>query len=195
VSKKSFDRFGLGAVVVPARDSVLKELGFDVRSLGLKALGVVLDPRKTKALVAFPELAIQVWLAHGEMADVAMMATQGDSAYQNLLPNFQKDSMGVPLVFWLNKIFVHFDATYVLGLEKGLASDVWDSSAEDISKHFSGALPESIEKISVGVEEFFFDQWLVAKQLLGERLLFSRVLPAGLHKIEVAFYLRPAKRL
>lgn len=185
------EAFCQAAVVVPAGDGVLADLGYNVRELGLKGLGVVLENRKSKSLVAFPELGLKIWIDHTDMADVYQRAASGESEYQSLIPSFEPDrAMTIPLVFWVHVLKKHFNAKYFLGLEKGAWTDVWDDPVLHNREIFHGLPPDKIEKVSLGVEEFFEDTWVRAKEMLGERLLCARVLPAGLYKIELSFYLK-----
>lgn len=190
MKQKHFEKFALGALVIPARDGMLKALGFDVSALGQKALGLVIDPRKGKSFVAFPELSLQVWLEHNELADLHFEAGRGEKAYQDLLPNFAQGDL--PMVYWVHRAIHKLNAQYVLSMEKAAWADVWDDHASRLVSYTLDAPPERIEKFSVGIEELLMPSWKTFCEELGSRLFVTRILPAGLHKIDVSFYLRPS---
>ena len=179
----SSERFALGHIVIPAQDGMLADLGFDVQTLGDRALGVVTEARKGKSLVAFPELKLTLWVAHTEMADLEL-------DYPQLVPDFSPaNADDLNVVWWVWKLARDLNAKFVLGLEKGLLREVWDER-EDLSVYYKGTLDTAITYLGLGVGELVLEKWERSRQQLGSRLLFARFLPAGMHKIELALYLR-----
>ena len=94
------DSFALGAVVVPARNGMLSELGYDLNQLGEKALGIVISEGSSRVLVHFPELKITLWLDTAELADVNSEASKNQKNFQELIPKTEIQKL--PPVWLLN---------------------------------------------------------------------------------------------
>ena len=183
--------FGLGRVVIPASDGLLAELGHDVRALGERAFGVVVESRGKKSLVDFPALRLRLWLEHGELADIDTEASEQRAEYAKLLPNFsQPRDRPMPAVWIVRHLCQTLPVTHLLGLESGLLSDLWDPSTGALEDHYAGDPSTSAVYVGVGVSELVLSQWEAVRAAIGADLLFVRFLPAGLHKIEVALYLK-----
>jgi hypothetical protein len=181
------DPFQLGHSIVPAQDSQLMGLGYQVDQLGLRAIGVVIDTAKKKSLIQFPELNLQIWMSHHEIKDIKHEA-QHDNAFKAIVPKSleeQKENLG----FLLSFLSIESKATFVLDVNKGDIVEVWDSDEADLKKFFSGPLDTSAIKISLGLEEMDEEIRSRLKEFLGERLIFDRLLPSGMHKLEWALYI------
>lgn len=183
------EAFSLGALVVPAIDCELAKLGYDVEELGLKALGIVIDPRKKKSQVSFPELNIAIWLDHTEMADVQSEAESGNEAYAELLPDIEQERPE-EIVFWIHDLCQRLNVKFILGTESGELLEVWDQEDNPLDHYYNGRVDIPVTYLGLGVEEFRPEEWEKAQSLLGDKLLFSRILPSGMHKLEMALYLR-----
>lgn len=181
--------YQLGALVVPAVDGDLRALGYDVGTLGMRGLGVVLEARKSKSLVSFPELNLTVWLSHDEMADVEFEAAAGNLEFQKLLEMAQSQNQK-EVVFLIWKLCKMLPVKFVLGIETGDLIEVWDQEDQPLDVYYQGDFNVPAAYVGLGVSEFFPSQWKEVETLLGDRLLFSRFLPSGMHKLEVAMYLR-----
>lgn len=176
--------------MVPAIDGELYKLGYDVESLGKKALGLVIDPKKNKAQVAFPELNISVWLPHDDMADVEAEADSGSEEFKKLLPNFEEKDSSFVMVYWLWNLCKMLDVQFVLGMESGDMIEVWDQEDQPLDHYYKGDFDIPVTYFGVGVHEFHSDVWSRVQEFLGDKLLFSRILPSGMHKLEIALYLK-----
>jgi hypothetical protein len=182
--------FALGALVVPAHNGALKGLGYNVDELGLKALGLVIESKTQKSLVNFPELNITLWLSHDEMADVEKEAAKGKQEFAQLLPSEDSWQKEVPaIVFWLWKVCRMLPVSFVLNIESGDLIEVWDQEDQPIDFYYKGDLNVPCTYFGLGVTEFFPAQWKNVESFLGTRLLFSRFLPSGMHKLEIALYI------
>lgn len=178
--------FAVGALIVPAQDSLLKGLGHDVAALGARALGIVVEARSAKSRVQFPELNLTVWLPHDEMADVEQRAQAGDREYAALLAqNWEQASLSS----LVHALVQAWSADYVLGLEQGPLRDLWSEDMESLADYYSGSSESLATYLALGVKELRWELWKEIQERLGKRLLFARFLPAGMHKIEVALYL------
>lgn len=185
--------FGIGALVVPARNGMLNRLGHDVASLGDKALGLVVETRPSKCLVQFPELNLSLWLDKDELADVSEQAALGHAEYQKLLPG-TGSLESFPWVVWIWSLARILPVTHVLGLEMGTLSEVWSDESFRLVEYYSGDDSIPAFYVGLGVSELKLADWHKAEALLGDRLLFARFLPAGMHKLEVAFYFKESSR-
>lgn len=182
-------QFALGSVIVPAVDSLLSAHGYDVKSLGQRALGFVVESGKRRALVSFPELNISLWLTHDEMADVAAEAALGRAEYASLMPDFN-DYQKLPLVWLSHRLAQDLKAQFVLSVESGDLIEIFDQEDHPLDHYFKGDINTPAFCLSLGAAELSFDIWADLRTRLGERLLFSRVLPSGMHKFEMAIYLK-----
>jgi hypothetical protein len=192
---KTFESFSLGAVIVPARDGVLPKLGYDVSKLGFKALGIVVEAKPRKSLILFPDLELTTWVPWDDMADVSFESRLGKEEFKNLAPQ------GIPsendsLVWMISYLVREVDARFILGVERGLLKDIWSDETSLLEQYVPLSSQEmSAVRISLGVDEFFPDLWKAIQQKLEPSMLFFRVLPAGLHKIEVALYLKSISKV
>jgi hypothetical protein len=182
--------FALGAVVVPARNGALFGLGYDLEALGTRALGLVIEARANKALVAFPEINVTLWVPHDEMADAVFEAAAGQEAFAALLPDWEGSREGIEFVWWVHELCKLLDVQFVLGLETGELIEVWDQEDAPLEHYYKGDINVPAAYVGLGIAEFFPDTWKKVEALLGDRLLFSRLLPSSMKKMEVALYLR-----
>jgi len=185
------DYFTPGSVVVPAQDGLLSSLGYDVNLLNLDALGVVLERGSRRSLVNFTEIAKKHWIDFSELADVQEQVEEEVLSYKRLLPDHQ-DQLNKEKVVWLIAwLMKNLSLVQALELELGSLEDVWDPAhGEKLETYFSGDFATECCRLSLGLSAFGPDQQEKAKQVLGDRLLFTQIKPAGMHKFEVAFYLR-----
>jgi hypothetical protein len=182
--------FALGAVVVPARNGALRGLGYDLDALGTRALGLVIESRASKALVSFPEINVSLWIPHDEMADAAVEAAAGREGFAALLPDWSGDRTGIEFVWWVSELCSLLDVRFVLGLETGELIEIWDQEDAPLDHYYQGDINVPAAYVGLGIEEFFPETWKKVEELLGTRLLFSRLLPSSMKKMEVALYLR-----
>jgi len=68
--------------------------------------------------------------------------------------------------------------------------EIWDQEDQPLDHYYKGAMDVPAAYVGLGISEFFTQQWKDVESFLGEKLLFSRFLPAGMHKLEAALYLR-----
>lgn len=182
--------FELGALVVPASNGTLRSLGYEVSELGLRGLGLVIEARKSKALVNFPELNVTLWLDHEEIADVEAEASAGNTEYAALIPNFEAGDRPGEVVFWMAKLCRLLPVKFVLGVESGDVIEIWDQEELPLETYYKGAVDVSCTYLGLGVTELLPSTWKQLEDLMGDRLLFSRFLPSGMHKLELALYIR-----
>ncbi|MEO5668632.1 MAG: hypothetical protein ABIR96_11275 [Bdellovibrionota bacterium] len=182
--------FERGALAVPASDGALRALGYDVAELGLKALGFVIDRRKTKSLVNFPDLNVTLWLDHSEIADVEAEAARGNGDYISLLPNFDTGARPMETVFWMWRLCRMLPVTFVLGVESGDLIEIWDQEELPLDNYYQGPVDVPCLYLGLGLSELNPAIWRTVEDFLGDKLLFSRFLPSGMHKMELALYLR-----
>ena len=184
--------FPLGTVVVPAVNGVLAGLGHDVPSMGDRALGVVLETQSRKCRILFPELKLTVWLGKDEMVDVFEQSALGNSSYQKLIPNLEvlTEAAAAPLVWWIHRLCSMLPLTHILAIEMGASlGEVWSDNLSPVENYYRGVQGPTAY-IGLGVHELILDEWHKIEKLLGSKLLFARFLPSGMHKLEIAFFLR-----
>ena len=80
--------------------------------------------------------------------------------------------------------------THLLNIERGSLREVWSDEASTLGEYYSGSADTEVWYVALGVSELKLDDWRATEKILGERLLFARFVPAGMHKLEVALYLR-----
>jgi hypothetical protein len=183
--------FAIGSVIVPARDGMLARLGHDVGTLGTKALGVVIEDRPGKALVQFPDLRIALWIDKEEMADVEARSREGDVAFTALIPDFENvTGPSIPLVWWVWLVARSLPVTHVLGIESGPLASLWNDEDIPLANYTDVDLATSAHALSLGISELVLKDWHDVERRLAGPLLFARFLPAGMHKLELALYLR-----
>lgn len=185
------EEFSVGSVIVPARNGLLERLGHDVAALGSKALGIVVETRSGKALIQFPELSLSLWLGKDEMADVEARAAAGEAAFRSLLPNLEAPTGSVSPVWWVWALCRRLDARHILGFETGRLADVWTQEAGvELKDFYQGPDDVAACYVGLGIPELYWSAWREAERVLADRLLFVRFLPAGMHKLEIAVYLK-----
>jgi len=184
----SAEGFKLGSVVLAAQDGTLARLGYDVRKLGLSCLGVVTEEKSSKCLVYFPDLKLNLWLPKNELADVQDQTRKGESAFAQLLPLQMNED--VSLVWWISSLSYWLNAKSILGFELAPLRDIWDHNRDDLEKFFQGDADLKCLYLGLGIEELDLPKWHQIETMLGKKLLFARFLPAGMHKLEVALYLK-----
>ncbi len=189
VQSTKIEAFSIASLVVPAEDSLLRDLGYDVRSLSLKALGLVQEIRKDKVFVLFPELKTSLWLDKKEVADVDYEATKGNINFIQLLKDIE-DAAQKPLVWWVYRVAKKLDATHLLNMDKGSLQDLWEEKAEDLKKYFRQDEKINTTRVGLGLYELVLEDWHEAELFLGNKLMFARFLPAGLSKIELVLFLQ-----
>ncbi len=189
-SSNSEPEYAIGTVVLPARDGTLSKLGLSIVDLGLRALGLVVEVRGSKALVFFPELKLSLWLDKNEIADTLFKAQQGEPAFAALIPNSLNSK--TPLVWWLSHLCRTLPVFMILGYEVGRLSEIWDAGQSDISKYYTGPTDVPAAYLGLGLKELLLEDWRRIEESLGPQLLFARFLPAGMHKLEVAIFFRAA---
>ena len=182
--------FELGSLVVPASDGTLRALGYDVAELGLRGLGWVLEARKTKSLVNFPELNLTLWLEHSELADVEAQAAAGNPDYASLLPDFGAGERPAEPIFWMWRLCRMLPLKFVLGVETGDLIEVWDQEDLPLENYYRGPVDVPCTYLGLGLSELNPAEWRAVEEFLGDKLLFSRFLPSGMHKMELALYIR-----
>ena len=180
--------FQLGSVVLSAQDGTLSRLGYNVKELSVACLGVVTEVKSSKCLVYFPELKLQLWLGKNELADVETMASRGIAAFGDIVPKDLSDR--TLLVWWISKLCEWIHVKMILGFESSNLNEMWDHKRADLEKFYSGDAEQSCLYLGLGIEELNLTTWRDIEKRLGDKLLFARFLPAGMHKLEVALYLR-----
>jgi len=184
------EAFSLGAVVVPASDGTLHGLGHDVRALGERALGFVVESRSKKAFVQFPELGVALWLDTAELADVYERAKKGSQEFQSILPKMEAYEVHRNFSWLVCKLVKHFDAKFILGFEQsGRLQDLWSDPHQKIEDFFQGSLRQPARYLGLGLPELTLSKWHEMEKFLNKSLLFARFLPSGMHKLELALYL------
>jgi hypothetical protein len=184
--------FEVSAVVVPANNGTLQKLGFDVKALQTKALGIVIEAKSGKALVQFPELRVNVWLSHSEIKDVLFESQNGNAEYSGLVPkaeDFAHIQSAYNIVWWGQFLFSKLEALYLWDVALAPTADQLFEDDDDFEpKNFApkANLNQSAAVLRLGVSELDLNAWTKVQSQLGDKLLFARFLPAGLQKIEIA---------
>jgi hypothetical protein len=141
-------------------------------------------------LVSFPELNVTLWIPHGEMADVSVEVAAGQAEFAALLPDWSGDRAQVEFVWWVHELCRRLDVKFVLGLESGELVEVWDQEDAPLEHYYQGNINQPAAYVGLGVAEFFPERWAETEAFLGSRLLFKRLLPSSMKKMEIALYLR-----
>lgn len=181
--------FKLGALVLPAVDGMLAELGFDVKQLGPLALGVITEEGSRRSHVHFPELKTSLWLEHSELKDVVDEMKTNPSFQvieKYLIQKPEEMLMPVLMSYLIGKL----NTTHILGVDHGTLEDVWEEAKAKLKEYFSGNLSTNVFRLSLGLEELNPKTWDEIQKLLGSRLLVQRFLPSGMHKFELSLYLK-----
>lgn len=179
--------FKLGALVVPAVDSILQDLGHPIEKLGFKGIGVVIEEGSRRSQVHFPELRLSVWMDHNEIRDVEK---EQDSEFRNLWDLREHPLSEVPSVFVMHALVTQLSATHVLGVDVGTLVDIWEEKAEKLAEYYSGNQQQPTLRISLGLEELIPAKWEDLKIRLGQRFMLERFLPSGMYKMELSVYFK-----
>lgn len=177
--------FSLGAIIVPARNGLLHGLGFDVSTLGERGLGIVTESKTSKCLVQFPELRLSVWLGHDEMADV-VHRSKNDEAYTRLWRSITEMPLeSRPIVWWAHEMVELFQASHILGIEKGILNEIWSQDGRaTLPESLLASADEKAVVLSLGLAELVLSDVGRLEKFTGGQLLSLRFLPAGMHKLE-----------
>jgi hypothetical protein len=190
---KASESFSLGAVVVPAVDSVLSAHGYKVEELGDRALGFVIEKRSGKSLIGFPELNVNLWMSNEELADVEFESSSGHSEFSKIIPAPEKKLGSLSMVWLASRLTKMLSALFILSVESGDLIEIFDQEDHPLDHYYRGDINVSALCLSLGVGELSFENWSKLREELGPRLLFSRILPSGMHKFEMALYLRKSE--
>ena len=150
--------FYLGAVVFPATDSLVSDLGIDVNQRGLDCLGLVVEERTSKSRVYFPNLDLTVWLSHDEMKDVSFEVKAGNQSFSGLglsqNPNLGRHPS------WLGHWWIEqLQPIEILETQSGRLEDLWSTDDGPLSQHYQGDVGTKVFKLSLGVEELDLGHW------------------------------------
>lgn len=181
--------FSLGAVVLPATDSLLAELGYDVKSLGPLAMGIVIEEGSRRSQVHFPEIKVTLWLDHTELRDLAD-EMKINSQFKAVEKYFQASEESMLLPVLLNKVIHIMQATHVLGVDHGPMDEVWEEASAKLKEYYEGPTSVDVCRLSLGLEEMNPKRLDELSTRLGKRLLLTRFLPSGMYKFEISLYLR-----
>ncbi len=180
----------LGAVVLPAQNGVLSALGYDLAKLGSKSLGVIVQEGSRKASgVVFPDLGIFYTLKNEEIADIEFLSHEKTEF--KIFFDQQKQSTSVNIAWILGEVVRFLKPKFFLTFEK--AEEVLELFQSDLGllrEFFSGDPQTPVLYLGLGIEEFKTETLIKIQEISKDRLLFYRVLPAGLHKVELALYFR-----
>lgn len=184
--------FALGAVIFPASDSLLSQLGVQVSKEGTRCLGLVVEERTNKAKVYFPQLNMTVWLMHDEMRDVAQENQRQNPAFDSLNP--QKNSSLARHPAWIAKWWIgELQPIEILDTQTDTMDAIWSRDDGELASHFQGNPSEWIFKLSLGIEELDMNQWKSLESLRRDDIAIARFLPAGMYKLEVQLFLKCSK--
>jgi hypothetical protein len=182
--------FAVGHVVVPAQNGTLAELGFKVRELGERALGIILTEGGPRSLVHFPDLKVTLWLENSELADVQVRAFAEEAPYQALIPDFAELSK-LPLIWIFHYLMRELPLVEVLEVEHGELERIWDEEEFLEEKSTLNAAKALVcARLGLGLQNVAPSQLEDIKVELGNRLLALKLHAAGMHKFEARFYLR-----
>jgi hypothetical protein len=181
--------FELGAVVLPAEDGQLFDLGVDVKALEHLAIGVVIEEGSSRSYVHFPELKMNLWLDHSEVKDVLEEAKE-DSSFSVVKKLFEVPESEMLSAILIHKIVQQLKATHILEVEHGALEDLWQESSTPLSEFYQGSPNIKVMRIALGLEEYFPARWEQLQKALNDRVLFTRFLPSGMYKFELSLYLK-----
>lgn len=181
--------FKLGAVVLPATDSLLAELGYDVKALGPLALGVVIEEGSKRSHVHFPELKVSLWLDHIEVKDV-LDEMQTNASFKIIEKYLNVEASKKLLPVLLNYLVNFFQTSHVLGVDHGTLEEVWEEAPEKLAEYHQGDSKLDVCRLSLGLEELNPKKLEELQKKLPDRLLITRFLPSGMYKFEVSLYLK-----
>lgn len=189
-SKSDFSSaFKLGAVVLPATDSLLAQLGYDVLALGPLAMGVVIEEGSKRSHVHFPEIKVSLWMDHVEIKDVQDEIAV-DPAFKSVQKYFDESPEKMLLPCLMSYLVNTLGATHVLGVDHGELEDVWEEAPAKLKEYFQGNIKGIVCRLSLGLEEMNPKKLEELKEKLPQRLLLTRFLPSGMYKFELSLYLK-----
>lgn len=181
--------FKLGAVVLPATDSLLAQLGYDVVALGPLAMGVVIEEGSKRSHVHFPEIKVSLWLDHSELKDVRDEIV-ADPAFK-VVQKYFDEAPGKMLLPCLMSFLIHnLQTSHVLGVDHGPMEDVWEEAPSKLKEYFDGNINVDVCRLSLGLEEMNPKKLEELQEKLQARLLITRFLPSGMYKFELSLYLK-----
>lgn len=179
--------FDLGAVVFPAQDSLVAQLGISIAEAGTRCLGVIVEDRGRKAKVYFPELDLTLWLDRDEMKDVAAELKLQNLAFANLASAQLRDTHPA----WRAQWWIHqLDPVEVLEAQCADMATLWSREDGTLESYFKGSPDTQAFKLSLAIEELDLEAWKSLESQQGGEVLLARFLPAGLHKLEVQIFLK-----
>lgn len=181
--------FKLGAIVLPATDSLLAELGYDVKALGPLALGVVIEEGSKRSHVHFPEVKVSLWLDHSEVKDV-LDEIQVNEAFKAIEKYLNVEPANMLLSVLLNYLVNFFQTSHVLGVDHGELNEVWEEAPGKLKEYYEGDVKQDVCRLSLGLEEMNPKKLEQLQEKLHSRLLITRFLPSGMYKFEVSLYLK-----
>ncbi len=181
--------FRLGAVVLPATDSLLAQLGYDVIALGPLAMGVVIEEGSKRSHVHFPEIKVSLWLDHTELKDV-QDEIAADPAFKVVQKYFDAAPAEMLLPCLMNYLINNLQTSHVLGVDHGPIEDVWEEAPAKLKEYFEGSPSTDVFRLSLGLEEMNPKKLEELQTKLPERLLITRFLPSGMYKFELSLYLK-----
>lgn len=181
--------FTLGAVVFPASDSLVADLGVDVGARGVDCLGLVVEERTNKSRVYFPVLDLTVWLGHDEMKDVGFELSAGNKSFAGLGTTANPAIAKHPAWlghWWINEL----QPIEILETLSGPFAELWSKDDGLLSEHFNGDPQSNVFQLSLGVEELDLGHWKTLETTMKDDLALARFLPAGMYKLEIQIFLK-----
>jgi hypothetical protein len=181
----------LGSIVIPALDSAFYSLSLKYDSQSIEHLGVVVELQKNKAKVLFPSENICLWLGKDEIMEFKNPELK-DSHLSNL---FKKTLLADrDLIFLMNFLSGFFELKTITGFEFGeKLKDVWNTpDFQTLPKNLEAQLWEAprVCYLGVTVGEVFTHKIEELKSHLKNSLIYLRIIPSSLSKIEISLFLR-----
>jgi hypothetical protein len=180
----------VGSVVLPASNGLLSQLGHDVVALREKALGIVVDSKASKCLVKFPEIQLSSWVEKEELLDVWLRAKAGEAEYKNLVPDFHLNIQRIPLVWTMFRLIQKLQCKDIVSLEKAKVSELIPEVAQPTSGLKGAILDESIWGAGLAFDQWRFGTEAILDEVLGSKLVWARVMPLGMHRLELLVLFR-----
>ena len=172
--------FNLGEIIWPAHDSLLADLGFDTQELGEKAYGLVIRPGKERCLVFFPQIDKKLWMSEKEFRSFS---------HPSMAEFKKRESQGArsQITWFLSWVIEQLTVLEILDCGFGPLKELWQEPHEGLDK-FCPDGEQNAYLLSLALPEFAEEQWKKIHREIENRLLFHRLLPAGMHKLELALY-------
>lgn len=186
----NFDSHKVGALVLPAQNGSLFELGYNLESLGSKGLGVILEVKpRGQSVVVFAELGISYQLKNSELADLDYETKHNpESPFAKF---YQTAVQQKNLSLQISKLIQKIKPIYLLNFERSdELVDLFQGDLEQLKQFFSGPHQIPCLYLGLGVEEFHPSQMERLQKDFENLILFYRVLPSGMHKLELSLYLK-----